>query len=112
MDSFITKNCLFLVWKDITVDDGWNYERSQWVDMNKDGYLDCLTARFRGGVGQMLWFEQPAGNGNWAQHIVHEGMADGNFVGFVKGKKTYILVAGLQFSALGLYWVLRKLNIL
>lgn len=42
------------VWKDITIDNGWNYERSQWVDMNKDGRVDCLTARFRGGGNYIL----------------------------------------------------------
>lgn len=63
-------------------------------------------------VGQMLWFSQPSGQTKWGQQIIHEGMADGNFIGFVKGKKTYILVAGLQFSALGLYWTLSKTSLL
>lgn len=101
----------YSVWKDITIDAGWNYERSQWVDMNKDGRVDCLTARFRGGVGQLLWFQQPKGQDKWGQQIIHEGMADGNFIGFVKGRKTYILVAGLQFSSLGLYWTMHRGNL-
>nr|XP_039257025.1 uncharacterized protein LOC120333741 [Styela clava] len=101
----------YSIWKDIAIDAGWNYERAQWVDMNRDGRIDCLTARFRGGVGQLLWFQQPKGQDKWGQQIIHEGMADGNFIGFVKGGKTYVLVAGLQFSTLGLYWTMSRTNL-
>uniref|UniRef100_F6UWU1 Uncharacterized protein n=2 Tax=Ciona intestinalis TaxID=7719 RepID=F6UWU1_CIOIN len=33
----------------ISLDSGWNYEHTQWVDMDFDGLKDCLTARYRGG---------------------------------------------------------------
>ncbi|XP_076802003.1 uncharacterized protein LOC143446302 isoform X2 [Clavelina lepadiformis] len=97
-------------WADISIDAGWNYERTQWVDMNRDGLKDCLTARYRGGVGQMLWFKQPPGQTLWGQNIIHEGMADGNFLGFIYDKKSYILVAGNQFNTLGLYWTMNRKN--
>ena len=59
-------------------------------------------------VGQMLWFQQPPGQQIWNQRIIHEGMADGNFRGFIYDKKTYILIAGNQFNVLGLYWTMSK----
>ncbi|XP_078490194.1 uncharacterized protein LOC100176022 isoform X2 [Ciona intestinalis] len=94
----------------ISLDSGWNYEHTQWVDMDFDGLKDCLTARYRGGVGQMLWFKQPPGQTLWGQKIIHEGLADGNFMGFLYDRKTYILVAGNQFNSLGLYWTLNRRN--
>ena len=59
-------------------------------------------------VGQMLWFKQPPGQQQWGQKIIHEGMADGNFMGFIFDKKSYILIAGNQFNTLGLYWTMSE----
>ena len=56
----------------------------------------------------MLWFQQPPGQQIWGQKIIHEGMADGNFIGFIYDKKSYILIAGNQFNTLGLYWTMSK----
>jgi len=60
----------------------------------------------------MLWFQQPPGQQIWGQKIIHEGMADGNFIGFIYDRKSYILSAGNQFNSLGLYWTMSKLFLL
>ena len=42
-------------YRNVDVGSGWSYDRAIWVDMNRDGLKDCLTARYRdGGITLML----------------------------------------------------------
>ena len=70
-------------YRGISNEDGYTYENLRFNDMNKDGMMDVVTARYlqSGGQGQMLWLQQPAGKKAWNQFVVHEGMADANFDG-------------------------------
>jgi len=91
-------------WKNVDVGSGWSYDRSIWVDMNRDGLKDCLTARYRDGVGQLIYFQQPGGQEDWNQFIINEGEADGNFKTIRHYKRNYIIVAANQFSSLSVFW--------
>lgn len=91
-------------WKAVDVGTGWSYDRAIWVDMNRDNMKDCLTARYRAGVGQLIYFQQPKGQEEWQQFIVNEGEADGNFKTIQHYKRNYILVAANQFSSLTVFW--------
>ena len=73
---------------------------------------DVVTARYQGGQGQLLWLQQPKGNGPWKQFIVHEGMADANFAIFQRNNKKYVIVAGRKFSTIGVLWTLDKRGLL
>ncbi|CAH1264618.1 Hypp3039 [Branchiostoma lanceolatum] len=65
----------------------WSYTgAAQWIDMNGDGRLDAVVARFSFVIvppnpptfqGQLVWFEQPASGGlqtpNWTAHVLIQG---------------------------------------
>jgi len=91
-------------YRNVDIGSGWSYDRAIWVDMNRDGLKDCLTARYRDGVGQLLFFTQPNGQGVWNQKIINEGEADGNFKTIQHYKRNYIVVAANQFSSLSVFW--------
>jgi len=65
----------------------WFYHRVLWMDMNKDGHLDALTARAWGTgdkaqEAQLLWLENPGLDhitANWVEHIIHEGTIEVSF---------------------------------
>jgi len=81
------------------------YESVKFSDMNRDKKVDIVTARYMGGVGELLWLQQPGNkNGGWNQKIVHQGMADANFALLDRKGKKYVIVAGRKFSAIGVIW--------
>ncbi|XP_063223545.1 uncharacterized protein LOC134531678 [Bacillus rossius redtenbacheri] len=65
----------------------WSYHRVIWADVNHDGSLDAVAARFDAPFDgsprqkQLLWLENP-GNGfleGWRQHVVAENASDVHF---------------------------------
>ncbi|CAG7732463.1 unnamed protein product, partial [Allacma fusca] len=67
----------------------WFYHRSVWVDVNLDGHIDAITARFKIPSQQsptrseLIWLENPGGTlrAGWDQHVL---VADGPDVHFRK----------------------------
>lgn len=65
----------------------WFYHRVIWMDMDKDGDLDALTARAWGSgdkaqEAHLLWLENPGLDyitSNWVEHIIHEGTIEVSF---------------------------------
>ncbi|CAG7834280.1 unnamed protein product [Allacma fusca] len=67
----------------------WSYHRVIWKDMDKDGDLDALTARFHKPIlgnthTQFAWLENPGLNlrdtpvNGWTQHVIQDSYVDGN----------------------------------
>jgi len=56
---------------------GYFYHMGHWIDLNRDGRKDFLTARSnaKAGGGQLVWFEHPADGleGTWTEHVVVDG---------------------------------------
>ncbi|XP_049800731.1 uncharacterized protein LOC126235870 [Schistocerca nitens] len=67
-------------------DQDYSYHRVIWKDINGDGLLDAVTARFHTGLlgsvtKQSLWLENPGSSQleGWTQHMVKEDGADIHF---------------------------------
>ena len=56
---------------------GYFYHMGHWIDLNRDGRKDFITARSNAkeGGGQLVWFEHPAEGleGQWIEHVVAYG---------------------------------------
>lgn len=57
---------------------GYFYHMGHWVDLNKDGRKDFITARSnaKNGGGELVWFEHPEEgltDATWTEHIVASG---------------------------------------
>jgi hypothetical protein len=58
--------------------DGYFYHMGHWVDLNKDGRKDFITARSnaKAGGGELVWFEHPEEgltDATWVEHVVTSG---------------------------------------
>jgi len=59
--------------------DGYFYHMGEWIDMNKDGRKDFVTAKSNAKEdgGRLVWYEQPEGGlsatDEWVEHVVTEG---------------------------------------
>jgi len=58
--------------------DGYFYHMGEWIDMNKDGRLDFVTAKSnaKAGGGRLVWYEHPEGglaDMPWTEHLITEG---------------------------------------
>ena len=53
--------------------EGFTYESIKFSDMNKDKRIDIVAARYMGGVGELLWLQQPyEKDGGWNIRKIHE----------------------------------------
>jgi len=59
---------------------GYFYHMTQWMDVDGDGLVDCVTARGTKGIfssgGELLWLKQPqtgAEKGAWEEHVLTAG---------------------------------------
>ncbi|XP_050739302.1 uncharacterized protein LOC127009867 [Eriocheir sinensis] len=93
----------------------WSYHRVVWKDMDLDGDLDALTARFHVGVlggvtSELVWLENEGKGfvGGWPQHILATDGPDVHFgvVTLTAAGRTYdCIVAGEFFNQkLSIYW--------
>ncbi|XP_002124593.3 uncharacterized protein LOC100177500 [Ciona intestinalis] len=95
----------------------WFYHRVLWMDMNKDGHLDAVTARAYGTgaaaeASQLVWFENPGFKyltPSWQLHVLHEGTEDVAFrihhMTLPGGSTTPVIIsAGFWSFELGLTW--------
>nr|CAD7258101.1 unnamed protein product [Timema shepardi] len=84
----------------------YSYHHVEWVDVNKDGHTDAITARFTSPLigsreKEFLWLENP-GTGEaegWTQHIVVSDATDVYFkvLNLEAGGKTYQVVISSEF---------------
>jgi hypothetical protein len=86
----------------------WYYHVTKFIDMDKDGDLDIVTARSSGATNpldpkdtQLLWFENPGksynvGNRNWNEHVISVGnnIADVSVDVTTIKNQIYILAGG------------------
>ncbi|XP_050739301.1 uncharacterized protein LOC127009866 [Eriocheir sinensis] len=94
----------------------WSYHRVVWKDMDLDGDLDALTARFdmddQGGISsEFLWLENEGNGfvGGWPQHLLAINGPDISFalVTLTAGGRTYkdCIVMGEFFNQkMTIYW--------
>uniref|UniRef100_H2Z740 VCBS repeat-containing protein n=1 Tax=Ciona savignyi TaxID=51511 RepID=H2Z740_CIOSA len=95
----------------------WFYHRVVWMDMNKDGHVDAVTARAYGTgaaaeESQLVWFENPGltyATPSWELHVLHEGTEDIAFrihdLPLADGTTTPVIIsAGFWSFELGLTW--------
>jgi len=65
----------------------WYYHRTVFLDVNNDGFLDAVTARFQTPTvanpvrGELVWFENPGGplRSDWNQHVLVTNGPDVHF---------------------------------
>ncbi|XP_012936545.1 uncharacterized protein LOC101858175 [Aplysia californica] len=101
--------------KTITGGGNWFYHRVRWVDMDKDGRLDGLTARahkpFIGSAqGQLLWLSNPAGHSidsPWTENVIASGPDTFfEFSTLTAGGKSYEVILTSEFfdQKLRIFW--------
>jgi hypothetical protein len=77
------------------------YTMGEWVDLNKDGRMDFLTARSNGNAdgGELVWFEHPEEGlgGEWKEHIVTSGPETSIEVVIDGPEKKEIIVFAAEF---------------
>merc|ERR1719183_1945266 len=97
--------------------DGYFYHMGSWVDMNKDGRKDFVTAKTNSKVdgGSLVWYEHPEGGlsadmAQWTEHVI---TTPGPDVGILVDETTFtdsIVVYAAQFfnEKFGVYRVSKK----
>nr|CAD7405635.1 unnamed protein product [Timema poppensis] len=85
----------------------WSYHRVKWADVNEDGYLDAVTARFDAPFDgslrkqELLWLENPGipAVTGWRQQLVESNASDVHFqlARLNVGHKSYNVVISAEF---------------
>nr|CAD7456445.1 unnamed protein product [Timema tahoe] len=85
----------------------WSYHRVRWADVNEDGFLDAVTARFDAPFDgsarkqELLWLENPGMRAvtGWQQQLVASNASDVHFqlTRLNVGRKSYNVVLSAEF---------------
>jgi hypothetical protein len=91
---------------DVMQERDFSYHRVVWHDVNHDGNIDAVAARFKlptlgDPILQLLWLENP-GTGpseGWTQHLIFEGGPDVHFrlTSFLVGNQNFTVLAAAEF---------------
>lgn len=80
---------------------GYFYHMGEWIDLNRDGRKDFLTARSNAkeNGGELVWFEHPKEglSGEWIEHVVCAGPDVGITVEEVRQYKHEVVVFAAEF---------------
>ena len=89
---------------------GWGFSQVEWVDMDGDNNVDCVTIRIKNDQAELIWLRQPTKNKLWDINIIIEDINGQNFK-VVKildddgTERILIIVAAVYRSELVAVWV-------
>ena len=63
----------------ITTMPGWGFTETEWVDMDADGFVDCVTIRAQSSAAQLVWLRQPSDNKPWELNVIVENIGGTSF---------------------------------
>lgn len=99
----------------ITTMPGWGFTETEWVDMDADGFVDCVTIRAQSSAAQLVWLRQPSDNKPWELNVIVENIGGTSFKvlkiaekekgSAVITQRLVIIVAGFRRSELIAIWV-------
>ncbi|XP_039254466.2 uncharacterized protein LOC120331449 [Styela clava] len=93
---------------------GKGFSHTEWIDMDIDGYVDCVTIEGSNSMNSLIWLQQPASQSRWIQHRISGLQEDVGGTEFrvmklpssETGTVTNVfIVAGRTTGKLTAYWV-------